>query len=104
MAVQWSSSGLVVYSVQWSSSGTNCHMMPLHYRLRDSIRFLNVKKKSKCKRRFLIQETSKTDHFAHFDFDINSFQNVFSACVDKVQMAKRSDKCLEKPERGLRRS
>ena len=30
----------------------------------------------------------KTDNFALFvkDFDMNSFQNVFSACVDKVKI------------------
>ena len=67
-------------------------MMALHYRLslnlRDSTRFLNVQKKSKSKQLFLIQGISKTDNFAIFvkDFDMNSFQNVFSACVDEVKV------------------
>ena len=29
-------------AVEWSSSGTDFHMMPLHYWLKGSIRFLNV--------------------------------------------------------------
>ena len=80
-----------------SSSGTDCHMIALHYRLslnfnknfKRSKKNLNVQRKSKCKWLILIQGTSETDDAIFVkDFDMNSLQNVFSACVDKVQITK----------------
>ena len=40
--------------------------IPLHYRLRGSIGFLNVQKVSKSRLLFLTEGTSKTDNFALF--------------------------------------
>ena len=53
-------------TVVWSSSGIVCQMMALHYKLRGSIRFLNVQKKSKSKWLFLTQGIPKSDNFALF--------------------------------------
>ena len=45
---------------------------------------------SKCKRLFLFSRNITNRQFCTFceDFNINSFQNLFSACVNKVQITK----------------
>ena len=75
-----------MYTKKVSQKG---HVQPLHYRLRGSIGFLNVQKKSKSKRLFLTQGTPKTDNFALFVKIMTQILKLFSACIDKVKMAKK---------------
>ena len=78
---------------------------PLHYRLRGSIGLLNVQKVSKSRRLFLTDGTSKTDKFALFVKIMTQIlcKIIFSQGWQS-ETGQKSDKCLEKPEGGLRRS
>jgi len=53
-------------SIEWIISEQRIDIDPLHYRLRCSIGFLNVKKKFKSEGLFLTQGTPKYDNFAFF--------------------------------------
>ena len=46
---------------KWKSEAADC-AAPMHYRLRGSIGFLELQKKSKSKQLFLTQRTPKTDN------------------------------------------
>ena len=82
------------YSIVW----------PMHYWLKWSIGFLNVKKKSKSKRFFLTQGTPKTDNFAFFVKSMTQILSkiIFSLCWQS-ENGQNSDKCRDKFEGGLRR-
>ena len=77
----------------------------MHYRLMGSIGFLNVQKVSKSRRLFLTEGTSKTDNFALF---VKIMTQIFCTIIFnqgwQSETGQKSDKCLEKPEGGLRRS
>ena len=77
----------------------------MHYRLRGPIGLLNVQKVSKSRRLFLTEGTSKTDNFALF---VKIMTQIFCKIIFsqgwQSETGQKSDKCLEKPERGLRRS
>ena len=64
-------------------------VQPMHYRLRGSIGFLNVQKKSKSKRLFLTEGISKSKNVALFVKILNQifYQNYFMT-FQKANMAK----------------
>ena len=86
-----------------SKSGSIADTM--HYRLRGPIGLLNVQKVSESRRLFLTEGTSKTDNFALF---VKIMTPIFCTTIFiqgwQSETGQKSDKCLEKPERGLRRS
>ena len=77
----------------------------MHYRLTGSIGLLNVKKVSKSRWLFLTEGASKTNNFALF---VKIMTQIFCSIVFsqgwQSETGQKSDKCLEKPEGGLRRS
>ena len=77
----------------------------MHYRLRGPIGLLNVQKVSESRRLFLTEGTSKTDNFALF---VKIMTQIFCTIIFsqgwQSETGQKSDKCLEKPEGGLRRS
>ena len=78
---------------------------PLHYILRGPIGLLKVQKVSESRRLFLTEGTSKTDNFALF---VKIMTQIFCTIIFsqgwQSETGQKSDKCLEKPEGGLRRS
>ena len=78
---------------------------PLHYRLKSPIGFSNMHKVSKSRRWFLTEGTSKTDNFALF---VKIMTQIFCTIIFnqgwQSETGQKRNKCIEKPEGGLRRS
>ena len=74
----------------------------MHYRLRGSIGFLNVQKKSKSKRLFLTQGIPKSDNFALFVEILTQilYQKNFIN-FSESKYGQNHGQCSEKVERGL---
>ena len=87
--------GLVIASLNWN-------LVTLHYRLRGSIGFLNVQKKSKSKRLFLTQGIPKSDNFALFVKILTQilYQKNFIN-FSESKYGQNHGQCSEKVERGL---
>ena len=78
---------------------------PMHYRLRGSIGFINMQKVSKSRRLFLTEGTSKIDNFALFVKNMTQiFYKIIFSQGWHSENGPNSDKCIENPEGGLRRS
>ena len=74
----------------------------MHYRLRCSVEFLNVQKKSKSKRLFLTQGIPKSDNFALFVKIMTQilYQKKFIT-FSESKYGQNHGQCSEKNERGL---
>ena len=77
----------------------------VHYRLRGPIGLLNVQKVSESRQLFLTDGTSKTDNFALF---VKIMTQIFCTIIFnqgwQSETGQKRNKCIEKPEGGLRRS